>query len=131
LPEILSRIGFYGIRFLCLWGIGSINCEYRNYRWGHKFIRAFRAKTVFQWLFTLLHSRKDTVLPDAVTYIGYWSCVISAAAMLGALVFPVQNADQRALFDYSFIACAFLNLAGMLLQAADSILNRLFPWQDW
>ncbi|MPN48981.1 hypothetical protein SDC9_196594 [bioreactor metagenome] len=49
--ELFIHIGRYLFRILGVWLFCSINCEYRNYKWGHKYIKAFDARTLFQLIF--------------------------------------------------------------------------------
>lgn len=122
----LLLIGRYVIRVLALWVLCSINCEFRNYRWGHKYIKAFDAETPFQFIFTILQSRKDTAFLGAITYVGYYCSIISTIAIIGTVAISVVNNNLWYVFDTAFIVCAALNLVGFLLQVFDSVLNRIF-----
>lgn len=125
MSELIIHIARYLPRILGVFVFCSINCEYRNYKWGHKYIKAFDAQTPFQLIFTILQSRKDTAFPGMITYIGYWCSIISTIAMIGTIIVSVCNVDLWYVFDTAFTACIALNLAGFLIQAFDSILNRI------
>ena len=61
---------------LCIAGVYvalAAGCEYRSFRGGHRYIRAFRAKTLYQHFFTLLQCEKDIHGADMgkLTYLGY------------------------------------------------------------
>lgn len=123
--ELVLHIGRYLIRIIGIWVLCSTNCEYRNYKWGHKFIKGFDAHTPFQLVFTILQSERNTYFIGAITYIGYWCSIISTIAMVGATIVSVYNADLWYVFETAFIWCVILNVAGCLIQLLDSFINRI------
>lgn len=124
MSETILNIGYYLIRILGVWVLCNINCEYRNFKWGHKFIKCFDAQTLFQLIFTILQSRKNTYFLGAITYIGYLCSIISTLAMVGATLISIFI-NLRYVFDTAFICCGILNIVGALIQGLDSFLNRI------
>ena len=57
----------------------SAGCEYRAYRGGHKYVKAFPAKSPYQRFFTLMQCEKDILKRDMgkLTYLGYAGVLLS------------------------------------------------------
>lgn len=122
---------------LCIAGVYvalATGCEYRSFRGGHRYIRAFRAKTRYQHFFTLLQCEKDIHGADMgkLTYLGYTGVLLATAAgLLLLLLVPYLFLTGNWLFmELAFYLWAMLGMGwgflSVLLQVLDGLLNRFF-----
>lgn len=124
--------------FILLFGIFivfvgcNVACEYRNYSAGHKFIKAFKAYSAFQRLFTVLQRSADINEWDMgkITHIGYALSIICTAT--GVLVIPFSIIiyffnPHIAIWTYLYWCggCFALALLAFIIQFLDSLLNFL------
>jgi len=117
------------------WGMLGGGCEYRNYKGGHRFIKAFRARGTFQKSLTLLQGRNN-VHPDdmgKLTYIGFIGAVISFVLAIIVLPYTIYAYFFlcREIALYVFMRWVYIGgtwgIASLILQGIDSILNRILP----
>lgn len=122
------------IYLVCAYSSLSAGCEYRSYRGGHKYIRAFQAKTPYQRFFTLLQCEKDISKPDMgkLTYLGYAGILVTTAAGIFALPIVIYLVATGKLYFAEIVmnlwACLGIGwgLLSFLLQGIDSLLHRFF-----
>lgn len=132
-PMILSLIKL----IICIAGAYlalSAGCEYRSYQGGHKFIKAFPARTPYQRLFTKLQCEKDISKADMgkLTYLGYAGVLIATIAGIFALpvyLFLLLSGQLR-LAEYIVLpwGCLGMGWGGLsaLLTGIDSLINQFF-----
>ncbi len=127
MKEIMFEIFIFFLGIIVVWISCNIACEYRNY--GHRFIKAFRASTNFQDLFTVLQ-RKDIDEWDMnkLTYIGYFAtiiCTFSAIFVIPFVIFNYFFNLKIAINTYLLWVggCFILCLIAFFTQMIDSLLN--------
>lgn len=110
----------------------AAGCEFRSYRGGHRFIRAFRAKTAYQRFFTLMQCEKDIYRADLgkLTYLGYVGVLAATAtgilAGIGSGYLFLSGEFELA----DFLICLWavfssgFGIAAVVLQGLDSLLNK-------
>lgn len=116
----------------CVYIFLSVGCEYRSYRGGHRYIRAFRAETAYQYLFTLLQCEKDIDRRDMgkLTYLGYAGVVVSTASGILCILFSAylcftEKSHMAEMVFYLWtMGSAGWGIVAMLIQGVDSLLNR-------
>lgn len=110
----------------------ATGCEYRSYRGGHRYIRAFRARTFYQRLFTLLQCEKDIHRSDMgkLTYPGYAGVALATASGAPVLAISVYLSVKGRL-DMAETVIGVWAWAGMgwgivsaILTGVDSLANR-------
>lgn len=110
----------------------SAGCEYRSYRGGHKYIKAFPARTPYQRLFTLMQCEKDIFRQDVgkLTYLGYAGILLSTvsgllilAPTLSLLFTGKPDLAETLVLLWACFAMGWGTLA-LILQGIDSLLNR-------
>lgn len=114
----------------------SIGCEYRSYRGGHRYIRAFRAQTSYQRLFTQMQCDKDIDRRDMgkLTYLGYAGVVLFTVAGVFLLLYFAYLgiagcfAIRRAELLCRLWACGsgVWGVTASLITGFDSLINRFF-----
>ncbi len=118
----------------CNYTLLSAGCEYRNYRGGHKFIKAFPARTYYQRLFTAFQCEKDIDRRDLgkLTYLGYTGIVITTIAAIPGtflVIYFCWKGDYPAAEQVILFWMIFGSQWGVLslvIQGFDSLINRLF-----
>lgn len=122
---------------LCIAGVYvalATGCEYRSFHGGHRYIRAFRARTRYQQFFTLLQCEKDINGADMgkLTYLGYTGILLATAAgILLLLLAPYLFLTGKWIFMkpafYLWAAASMgWGFSAILIQGLDSLLNRFF-----
>lgn len=114
------------------WVALCTGCEYRNYKGGHKFIRAFNAQGRFQKFFLLLQTRKDIDVNDIgkLTYIGFVGAIISSITAIFVLpttiyLYFLGNHEIVTLIFQSWVLMGTIwGVASLVIQGIDSIINR-------
>lgn len=133
--ELFILIAIYTIGFWCAFGFSAGSCEYRDYNGGHRFVKAFYAKSRYQMLLVKFQAKKD-IAPEnwnKITYIGYVSSIITNIVMLCILcvsIWLLKREDFNSAFYfyiYGTLGCIIFNLIGFLFQIIDSFINRIFP----
>lgn len=112
----------------------SAGCEYRSYQSGHKFIRAFPARTPYQRLFTKLQCEKDIAKADMgkLTYLGYAGVLVTTVTGISALLFYLclLLSGHLRLAEYIVLlwGCLGMGWGGVsaILTGIDSLINRFF-----
>lgn len=114
----------------------SCGCELRRYKGGHRYIKAFYAKTLYQRFFTIMQSEKDIQRKDLrkLTYIGYTGVVIST---ISSTLFIALSIYETILGKFDFakeiikiwinanlIWAMFWGVFSMVVQGVDSLFNR-------
>ena len=110
----------------------AAGCEFRSYRGGHRFIRAFRARTAYQRFFTLMQCEKDIYRADLgkLTYLGYAGVLaVTATGILAGIGSGYMFLSGK--FELAdVLICLWavfgsgLGIAAVILQGLDSLLNR-------
>lgn len=112
----------------------AAGCEYRSYRGGHRYVKAFPARTPYQRLFTKLQCEKDIDKNDmgTLTYLGYAGVLISTLTGILALLLYAYwaLAGRLRLADVTAMLWACLGIgwgvASSLITGIDSLINRIF-----
>ena len=120
------------VGLLCAWGCLCVGCEYRDYRGGHLFVKAFYAHRWYMKLFTVWQSRKDIKERDMgkLTYIGFVGVVISAASAVFVLPYTVYAYFYIGYTTAKNVYILWLafnyiwGIGALVLQGVDSLLNR-------
>jgi hypothetical protein len=115
------------------WSGLSLGCEYRNYRYGHLFVKAFYAHGWYQKIFTFFQLRKNIKEDDIgkLTYIGFTGVVISTIAAFFVIpytiykYFSIGYEAAKYPYDLWFLFNAIWGILAMILQGIDSIINHL------
>ncbi len=131
---MIKSIVHLALTILCAWVGLSVGCELRNYSGSHRTIRAFRAESRFQKLFTVLQRRNDIHRNDLgkLTYIGYVGVVIGAVLAVFAIPVAVFFIVAE-IYVWSHVViglwgafCVGWGIVAMLIQGVDSLINRYF-----
>lgn len=110
----------------------STGCEYRAYRGGHKYVKAFPAKSPYQRFFTLMQCEKDILKHDMgkLTYLGYAGVLLSTVFGL-LILLPMgylwfSGKPDLAELLVLLWACFSMGwgLLSFVLLGIDSLLNR-------
>ena len=120
------------ITIFMTWVALCTGCEYRNYKGGHKFIKAFYAHGKYQRLFTLLQLKKDIDVNDIgkLTYIGFVGAIISSITAIFVLPTTIYlyvwgNHDILTIIFLSWVLLGIIwGIASQIIQGVDSIINR-------
>lgn len=132
--KMILNIIKLAIYFTCIYTSLSAGCEYRSFHGGHKYIKAFRARTPYQRLFTLMQCEKDIFKRNMgkLTYLGYVSVLITTftgiLVILLILYWHMTGISGLADVTIQIWACLGIGLGlfSLLIQGIDSLCNRFF-----
>lgn len=112
----------------------SVGCEYRSFQGGHRYIKAFPARTSYQRFFTRMQCEKDIFKNDMgkLTYLGYAGVLITTTTGILVIVFIlycyITGTSYLMMPAVQIWACLGIGLGlfSIIIQGIDSLWNRLF-----
>ena len=127
----IIKLTFY---LFCIYTSLSAGCEYRSFHGGHKYIKAFRARTPYQRFFTLMQCEKDIFKNDMgkLTYLGYASVLITTCTgiLVILLILYLHRIGTPGLAEAAIQLWACLGIGlglfSLIIQGIDSLCNRFF-----
>lgn len=122
------------IYFISIYTSLSAGCEYRSFHGGHKYIKAFQARTPYQRFFTLMQCEKDIFRSDMgkLTYLGYANVLITTftgiLVLLLSIYWYIAGTPRLAKMAVQIWACLGIGLGlfSIVIQGIDSLCNRFF-----